>query len=111
MTDKELRKMSRAELLELLIEQMEENERLRSDLKKAILLLRDRQIRMAQAGSIAQAALELNHVFAAADEAARQYVESIRLLADEKLQQIEERVRPDEQAKESRADVGDNAQR
>ena len=34
MTDKELRRMSRLELLEILIEQMEENERLRQELNK-----------------------------------------------------------------------------
>lgn len=34
MIDKELRRMSRLELLEILIEQMEENERLRQELNK-----------------------------------------------------------------------------
>lgn len=34
MTDKELRRMSRLELLGILIEQMEENERLRQELNK-----------------------------------------------------------------------------
>ena len=70
MTDKELRRMSRAELLELLIEQMEENERLRLKLDKAMTLLKDRQIKLERAGSIAKAALELNKVFEAADAAA-----------------------------------------
>ncbi len=91
MTDKELRKMSRAELLELLIEQMEENERLRLKLDKALTLLKDRQIRLQRAGSIAKAALELNKVFEAADAAAKQYVESVCRLVDEKADNADER--------------------
>lgn len=83
MTDKELRRMSRAELLELLIEQMEENERLRMQLSKANAELANRRITIDRAGSIAKASLELNKVFEAADQAARQYVESVRRMADD----------------------------
>lgn len=86
MTDKELKRMSRAELLELLIEQMEENERLRRKLAEANAQLADRQITIERAGSIAKAALELNKVFEAADLAARQYVESVRRVADSMAQ-------------------------
>lgn len=93
MTDKELKRMSRAELLELLIEQMEENEQLRRKLDKALLLLKDRQIRLQKAGSIAKAALELNKVFEAADAAAKQYVESVCRLVDEKAENTEEKKR------------------
>ena len=93
MTDKELKKMSRAELLELLIEQMEENERLRLKLDKAMNLLKDRQIRLQRAGSIAKAALELNRVFEAADAAAKQYIESVYRLVDEKADGAKERKR------------------
>ncbi len=91
MIDKELKRMSRAELLELLIEQMEENERLRLKLDKAMTLLKDRQIKLQKAGSIAKAALELNKVFEAADAAAKQYVESVCRLADEKTESADER--------------------
>lgn len=82
MTDKELKRMSRAELLELLIELMEENERLRQKLTKANEELDERHIIMQRAGSIAKAALELNKVFEAADQAARQYVESVCNMVD-----------------------------
>lgn len=86
MTDKELKRMSRAELLELLIEQMEENEQLRRKLAEANAQLADRQVTLERAGSIAKAALELNKVFEAADLAARQYVESVRRVADSMAQ-------------------------
>lgn len=78
--------MSRAELLELLIEQMEENERLKRQLAQANAELADRQITLDRAGSIAKAALELNKVFEAADLAARQYVDSVRQVADSMAQ-------------------------
>ena len=81
MTDKELRKLSRSELLELLIDQMKENERLRLKLKKAYRQLHDRKIVMEQAGSIAEAALQLNGVFEAAQAAAEQYLESLEYLS------------------------------
>lgn len=84
MADKKLKRMSRAELLELLIEQMEENEQLRAQLEDAQARLNERDIIMQRAGSIAKAALELNRVFEAADAAARQYVESVCRAVDEK---------------------------
>lgn len=83
MTDKELRRLSRAELLEMLLAQTEENERLRERLEDAEKALEDRRIDIAKAGSLAEASLKLNDVFLAADQAARQYVENVRRLAQE----------------------------
>lgn len=83
MTNRELRKLSRADLLELLVQESKENERLRSELKKANQKLADRKIAIQSAGSIAEAALELNGVFRSAEKAAAQYVENIRRLAEE----------------------------
>lgn len=78
MTDKELRHLSRAELLEMLLAQAEENERLRQKLKEAQNALADRRINIDESGTMAEAALKLNRVFEAADQAARQYLENIR---------------------------------
>lgn len=86
MTDKELRRMSRGELLEMLIAQMEENERLKQSLEQVRAELRDRRITIDRAGSLAEAALALNGVFEAADEAARQYLENVRRAAEDGLQ-------------------------
>ena len=60
MTDKELRRLSRRELLEMLIMQMEENEKLSQELETAQEMLRNREIVIERAGSIAEAALALN---------------------------------------------------
>lgn len=85
MTDQELRHLSRSELLELLIAQMEENRKLKKGLKEARTALSNRQIRMEHAGSMAEAALRLNGVFEAADRAARQYLANICLMAEKEL--------------------------
>ncbi|MGM9590621.1 MAG: hypothetical protein ACI3V0_10680 [Faecousia sp.] len=81
MTDKELRKLSRSELLEMLIAVTDENEKLKSRLEQAENRLQDRSIAIDQAGSIAEAALMLNGVFQAAEDAAQQYLENIRNLS------------------------------
>ena len=83
MTDKELKRLSRAELLEMLLAQTEENERLRQKLKKTQDALADRRINIDESGTMAEAALKLNKVFEAADQAARQYLENIRRQASE----------------------------
>lgn len=80
MTKKELKRMSRVELLELLLEIDQENERLSEENKKLRAQLNARRIQLEQAGSIAEAALALNHVFEVAQSAADQYLESIRAL-------------------------------
>lgn len=92
MTDKELRRLSRANLLEMLSAQMEENERLKAELEQTKEALADRNLEMEQSGSLAEAALRLNGVFRAADEAAQQYLSSIQRMnsqQESRLQQIE----------------------
>lgn len=82
MTDKELRKLSRAELLEMLIQQIERNEELEAELKKVKTELRNRAITIENAGSLAEAALQINEVFEAADRAAKQYLRNVQRMAE-----------------------------
>lgn len=81
MTDKELRRLRRRELLELLIVQTDENEKLKKELSRAQAELNNRRIAIECAGSLAEAALQLNGVFEAADRAAKQYLENVRRVA------------------------------
>ena len=83
MTDKKLRKLGRAELLELLLEQVNENEQLRQENEELKARLEEKLIKLETAGSIAEAALKLNHVFEAAEEAAKQYLESVKAAAEQ----------------------------
>lgn len=86
MTDKELRKLKRADLLELLIDQDKQMEALKAKLAEAESSLAARSIMIEKAGSIAEASVALNGVFAAAQSAAAQYLENIE---DQKKQQEE----------------------
>lgn len=81
MTDKELKKLSRTQLLELLVAQGKELEQTRAQLASAQAALNDRDVALSQSGSIAEAALQLNGVFAAAEDACRQYTDNIRELS------------------------------
>ena len=83
MTDKELRKLSRSDLLELLISQTEENRVLKSRVDQMQDQLLDRRIAVDKAGSIAEASLQLNGVFQAAEKAAQQYLENIQRMSEE----------------------------
>lgn len=78
MTDKELRKLSRTELLEMLLGQMKENEQLREELARANERLESKTIIKSNTGTLAEAALKLNGVFEAAQAAADQYLENLR---------------------------------
>ena len=78
MTDLELRKLGRKDLLELLIAQGRERDALQAELEQVKAALKDRQIQIERAGSIAEAALQLNGVFEAAQSAAQQYLENLR---------------------------------
>ncbi|MCD8241755.1 MAG: hypothetical protein LUD73_05070 [Lachnospiraceae bacterium] len=90
MADKELRKMNRTELIEI-IYALQQNERtLRAENKKLQKQLNDRMLRLEKAGSIAEAALSLNHVFEDAQNAAVQYLDSLQSASESAEQIVEE---------------------
>ncbi len=84
MTDKELKRLRRAQLRAMLLMQTEENEKLKSQLSEIRTQLDNRQIRVGKTGSIAEAVLQLNDVFQTAEAAALQYMDNIQRLSDEK---------------------------
>lgn len=88
-TKKTLRKMSKLELVELLAEQEREIQVLKQKLDEKEQFIEQRTIRLEEYGNIAQAALEINGIFEAAQRAADQYVESVKTLAKEQLQEDE----------------------
>lgn len=82
MTDRELKKLRRADLLEILVEQSREIEQLKAELEETRKELDNRTIIIEKAGSLAEAALQLNHIFEAADAAARQYLENVKSMSE-----------------------------
>ena len=85
LTKKELRKLSRMALIELLLEISQENELLRSQLSEVQRRLASREIRLKHAGSIAEASLRLQGVFEAAQAAADLYLENVKSLTEGSL--------------------------
>lgn len=83
MTEKELKKLNRAELLELLLVQTKEAERLRKKLEKAEAALADRYLQIQSAGTLAQAVVQINGVMEAAQAAAQQYLDNIVKMEEE----------------------------
>lgn len=86
MTEKELKKLNRYQLLELLILQTERADKLQEKLQEAEQALQDRALELSRLGSIAEASLQLGGVFRAAQEAADIYLDAVRKQAE----QIEE---------------------
>lgn len=78
MTEKELRKLNRYQLLELMMLQTERIDTLEKQLSEAQAQLQDRAIRLAELGSVAEAALQLEGVFEAAQRAADVYLDAAK---------------------------------
>ena len=73
-----IKRMSRKELLELLVLQSKKIDELEKELSKAIKSLNDKQIIIKESGSIAEASLKLNNIFKVAQQAADQYLDNIK---------------------------------
>lgn len=78
MTDKELKKLTRAQLLELLLDQSREIDRLQAALDEANRQLAQRELALAKCGSIAEASLAITETFARAQEAADLYLDAAK---------------------------------
>ena len=90
MTDKDLRRLSRAELLDILYEQRKRYEDSLAENQALRQQLEDRTLRIASAGSIAEAAIQVNGVFEAAQAAADQYLASVKAATAEMVQKTDE---------------------
>lgn len=84
-SNKEIQKLKRAELLEILLEQSKENDFLKGQLeeKDNIIVhykkkLSERKIELEKAGTIAEASFQLNGVLEAAEKASQQYLDNLQ---------------------------------
>ncbi len=88
MTGKDLQKLTRQDLLELLLEAEKENDSLRAEVESLRAEVADKQLVISKVGSIAEASLLLNGVFTAAQAAADQYVMNVKRVCEEKEERI-----------------------
>ena len=85
MTEKELKKLNRYQLLELLVMQTERADSLQKKAEQLQAQLDERELRFSQLGSIAEASVCVSGVFEAAQKAADLYLEAAKKQADELL--------------------------
>lgn len=78
MTDKDLKRLSRSDLLEMLLDLSKENDALRKENQQLHQQLEDRTIAIENCGTLAEAALQINGVFQTAHAACEQYMQNIR---------------------------------
>ena len=83
MTDKELKKLKRAELLQILLTQSKEIDRLRAELDEVNAKLSDKNILLEKSGSIAEASLSVFRIFEDAQKAADVYLLNVKRRAEE----------------------------
>lgn len=110
MTDKELHRLRRDDLLQILINQQRQIDELNAQLQKAREALANRNIAIQESGSLAEALVKLNGVYEAAQGAADEYLQQMRdradaLLADAEKQSSEARRAADGIRAEARAEA------
>lgn len=78
MDNKQLKKITKKELLEILLSQAKRIEELESELEITKDKLESKRITIEESGSLAEAALKLNKIFEIAQESADQYLLNIK---------------------------------
>ena len=80
MTDKEFKRLSRAQLIEIIYQLQLQMDSLTEQKNTLEAALADKRLRIENAGSIAEAALEINNCFLSAQNAAEQYLNEIKTM-------------------------------
>ena len=83
MTDKEFKKLSKAQLLDIIYELQLKLDETKAQKEALQQQLDDKRLRLSNVGSIAEAALEINNCFLSAQAAAEQYLFEIQALRED----------------------------
>ena len=83
MTDKEFKRLSRAQLIEIIYQLQLQLDKLNEEKQELANELADKRLRLSNAGNIANAALEINDCFRSAQNAAEQYLNEIKAIREE----------------------------
>lgn len=98
MTDKEFKRLTRSQLIDIIYQLQIKQKELEEENGKLKAELADKRIRLHQAGNIAEASLAIHKVMEAAQDAAAQYLEEIRIIrieTEEKCQRLLEKAQKD----------------
>lgn len=88
MTDKEFKRLSRSQLIDIIYQFQLKQEELTAENEKLSKELADKRLRVSKVGSIAEAALEVHNVMQAAQDAAEHYLEEIQIRVHKEHQRI-----------------------
>ncbi len=91
MTDKEFRRLNRAELVEIIYQLKKNEETLKTENTELKRQLADRRVKIANAGSIAEATVALSNIFGLAQQTADNYLRDVHEMtaaAEQRAQQI-----------------------
>ena len=83
MTDKEFKRLSRAQLIDIIYKLQLEIDKVNEEKQELERKLEDKRLRLQSAGNIAEAALEINDCFRSAQNAAEQYLNEIKAIREE----------------------------
>ena len=83
MTDKEFKRLSRAQLIDIIYQFQLQIDTLTEKNQELERELADKRLRLDNAGNIADAALEINDCFRSAQNAAEQYLNEIKTIREE----------------------------
>lgn len=88
MTDKEFKRLSRSQLIEIIYQLQIKQEELIADNERLSQSLADKRIRVDNTGNIAEAALGIHNVLQAAQNAAEHYLKEIQIRANDEHKRI-----------------------
>lgn len=109
MTDKEFKRLRRAQLIEIIYQLQLKEEELIAENEKLSKELEDKRIRVNKAGNIAEASLEIHNVMQAAQDAAEHYLDEMYARINEKVVNILEKA--EKRAEEIIAEAEDGVSR
>lgn len=88
MNDKNLRRLSRKDLLEILLEQTKRIEELERSLEEAESQIASKKVVLSEAGTLADAALKLSDIFKVADDAVMIYKQNFEEMMKKEERQV-----------------------
>lgn len=87
MTDKEFKRLRRSDLIEILYEYQKREKALNEEIAALKAELESRDLKIRNAGSIAEAVVKLNALFETAQKTADDYVEQVRRQANREIKE------------------------
>jgi multidrug efflux pump subunit AcrA (membrane-fusion protein) len=92
MIRKELRKLNRRELIEIIYQMKKNEQKMQEEIAALQTQLQEKRLRLSEAGSIAEAAVSVTNVFSAAQAAADMYLQEIACMKEEAKMQCTKRI-------------------